>query len=153
MKAGWINELRIFQTKYEILSIIRNNYTTIIINNMKHTEEGHRLKLFMEREGITQPDIAELLNVDRSQVSRYISGGLKVPLELVKTLHLRHKLNYSWFFHGAGTMKVKEIEQKKLMNDVTDILATLSVIMASQESMRDTVNKLVRDLYADKHKV
>lgn len=118
---------------------------------MKHTEEGNRLKLFMEREGVTQPDIAAMLDVDRSQVSRYISGTQKVPLELVKALHIKYKLNYSWFFHGTGTMKIKELEQKKLMNDITDILATQGMLLATIESMRDTMNKMARDLYAQKH--
>lgn len=129
---------------------------------MGHTDESHRLKLFMEREGLTREDIALLLprrkgakekTLDPSQVSRYISGSAKVPLELVKILHIKYGLSYSWFFHGTGTMKVKEKEQRKLMNDITDVLATLGVIMQSQEAMRDDFNRLARDFYAGKHGV
>jgi transcriptional regulator with XRE-family HTH domain len=119
---------------------------------MKSAEESERLKLFMEREGITQKDLVELIGKDQSEVSRIINGKIKVPLALVKKLHLKYKLNYTWFFHGTSTVKVKEIEKRKLMNDVTDILATQSMLMQTVEQMRDTINKLAGDFYAEKHK-
>lgn len=117
---------------------------------MKSTDENDRLKLFIEREGITQKDLVELSGKDQAQVSRIINGKLKVPLALVKKLHIKYKLNYTWFFHGTSTVKVKEIEKRKLMNDVTDILATQSMLMQTIEQMRDTINKLAGDLYAGK---
>jgi transcriptional regulator with XRE-family HTH domain len=115
------------------------------------TDENDRLKLFIEREGITQKDLVELSGKDQSEVSRMINGRIKVPLALVKKLHLKYKINYSWFFHGTGTVKVKEIEKRKLMNDVTDILATQSMLLQTIEQMRDTINRLAGDLYAEKH--
>lgn len=120
---------------------------------MKYVDEGRRLRLFMEREGLTHLQLSNEYEIDRTQITRYISGYLKVPLDLVKFLHLKYRLNYSWFFHGTGTMKVKELEKRKITTDITDILAAQSMIMAAIESMRDDINKLAKDFYAQKHKL
>lgn len=120
---------------------------------MKYVDEGRRLQLFMEREGLTHQQLADEYEIDRSQITRYISGILKVPLELVKFLHIKYRINYSWFFHGTGTMKVKELEKRKITTDITDILASQSMILAAMESMREDLNRLAKDFYATKHNV
>jgi transcriptional regulator with XRE-family HTH domain len=116
-------------------------------------QEAKRLRLFMEREGITQDEMAELLDTNQSTVSKYLSGKLKIPLKVVKVLHLKKHLNYEWFFHGTGTVKKGVLEKRNIQTDLVDIHAGLGLMMASQDQMRDLLNKLVRDFYADKHKV
>lgn len=116
-------------------------------------EEGKRLRLFIEREGISQRELAPIIKKDTAAISRYISGELKIPLNVVKTLHLVFHLNYTWFFHGVGTLKAKAVDKRNIMTDLTDIQAGLGVIMANQEEMREVMNKLIRDFYADRNNV
>ncbi len=116
-------------------------------------EEGKRLKLFIDREGKTQKDFAASIPITQAKLSRYINGQIKVPLDFVKKLHLKYSLNYAWFFHGVGTLKYKAVDKRNIMTDITDMQASLGVIMANQDAMRDTINQLARELYAAKHKV
>lgn len=115
-------------------------------------EEGKRLKLFMDREGYNQQDIAKLTKRQQTTISRYISGDMKIPLEFLKTLHLKCNLNYQFIFHGTGTMKYKTAEKRNIMNDVTDMLAGLAIVMESQDQMRADMLKLHRELYDLKQK-
>ena len=116
-------------------------------------EEGKRLKLFIEREGKSQKEFAELVSITEAKISRYINGQVKIPLSFVKKLHLMFGLNYAWFFHGIGPLKLKAVDKRNILTDLTDMQASLGVIMANQDSMRDLLNRLTREVYADKHKV
>jgi transcriptional regulator with XRE-family HTH domain len=116
-------------------------------------KEHEQLKIFMEREGYSQADIAKLWGKDQPYVSKRLSGIFPIPLAFVKILHLKCGLNYQWFFHNTGTMKVSKAEKRNIMTDLTDIQAALGMIMASQDKMRDDFLKLYRDFYAQKHGV
>lgn len=115
------------------------------------TDEGKRLKLFMESEGMQQDELAALVRKTQPHISKYFSGVLKVPLSVVKILHLKRDLNYTWFFHGTGSKKVHEKDKPTLLTDIRELNAMIGVIVANQESMRDLINKLSRDFYASKN--
>jgi transcriptional regulator with XRE-family HTH domain len=116
-------------------------------------EEGKRLQLFMERENLTQDELAAIVGKSQSDVNRYIKGKYAIPLSVVKTLHLKCQLNYTWFFHGTGTLKAKAVEKRNIMTDLVDIHAALGIIMASQEDIRKDVNQLAKTVYANKHNI
>lgn len=116
-------------------------------------EEGKRLALFIERENMSQIDLSRVIKKDCPTVSRYITGKTKIPLSVVKLLHLKYGLNYTWFFHGIGTLKIKAVDKRNIMTDLTDIQAGIGALMANQEEVRDILNKLVRDFYSSKHNV
>ena len=115
------------------------------------TDEGKRLRLFMEKEGMQQEELAALVRKSQPHISKYFSGVLKIPLEVVKTLHLHRDLNYTWFFHGTGNMKVHTKDKPTLLTDIRELNAMMGVVVASQETMRDLILKLSRDFYADKN--
>ena len=114
----------------------------------KHVDEGKRLRLFIEREELTQYDLAEIVGKGQSTINKYLDGSVKIPLEVVKTLHIKLKLNYSWFFHGEGSMKLRTPEEKKILHNLVDIEAGVGALIAKQESMDETLRKLYRDFYA-----
>ncbi len=107
----------------------------------------------MERENLTQQEVADVTGKSQSDINRYVKGKYTIPLSVVKTLHLKYQLNYTYFFHGTGPMKAKALEKRNIMTDLVDIHAALGVILASQEEMRGTINTLAKDLYANKHKI
>jgi hypothetical protein len=113
------------------------------------SQEGARLKQFMELIGLNQYELAPIVKKKQSDISRYITGDRKIPLSVVKILHMQFKMSYSWFFHGDLPMRVKELEQKRIISDLSDIMATISMMMASQDKMRDEMIKLHR-IIADK---
>jgi transcriptional regulator with XRE-family HTH domain len=113
-------------------------------------DEGKRLKLFMEKEGIQQHELAAIVGKTQSHISKYISGVLKVPLEVIKILHLKLGLNYTWFFHGKGNMKINTEDKATLLTDIRELNAMIGTISANQESMRDILNRLVKDFYSQK---
>ncbi len=108
-------------------------------------DEGNRLKLFIERENLTQNDVAVMLGKQQSQISKYISGALFIPLEVVKTLHIERNLNYSWFFHGTGPMKVKDKAKATLVTDIVDLNAKIGALEAQVNKLRGLVDILLKD--------
>lgn len=107
--------------------------------------EAKRLRYFMEKEKLTQADVAELFGKDQSRVSKYISGSLKIPLDLVKVLHSKCNLNYSWFFHGTGSIKIKEKEKPSLVTDIIELNAKYAALQHQVDGMRDTINFLLKN--------
>lgn len=105
--------------------------------------EGKRLQEFMKHVGLKQTDLAELLGTEQPTISKYINGSRKIPLDAVKTLHIKHKLNYNYFFHGTGPLKAGDAPQKLLQN-MNDIIASLSIIMATVDKLRTEVDALKR---------
>lgn len=120
---------------------------------MKNNERNNRLRLFIDREGISQIELAESLGKDPSAISKYCAGKLAIPHQVLKTLHLKYRLNFNWFFMGTGTMKVNEKEPRRITTDLTDILASIGLLIAAQEGTDKKLDRLVRDFYAAKHGV
>lgn len=111
-------------------------------------DEAKRLRMFLEREDLSTYDLAEIIEKPQPTVSKYLTGDLKIPIAVVKTLHLKLRLNYNWFFHGVGTLKVKTDEEKKIIHNLLDIEAGVGGLIAKVENMDNFIKKMARDLYA-----
>lgn len=116
-----------------------------------YAEEGMRLQLFLEREGISQVEFSKICEESQPAVSRWASGKRAIPLHIWKILHIKYGCSYTWAFHGTGNRKVGKSDDKKLLRDIADITTGMALMMQSQDAMRDTINKLARDFYAEKH--
>ncbi len=129
-----------------------------------YIEEGKRLNMFIERIcKMTQKKFAETVTeanlkanpdgkvFNRSDITRYISGQMAMPWSLLKVMRKLWKLNYEWMFEGTGPMQVDKANDRKMANDVTEILATVLVLEGALTSLRKDVKGLAGDFYAFKH--
>lgn len=110
--------------------------------------DGKQLKKFLERENITQAEFAQMLDVKQPVISKYISGLLDVPLDVIKFLHRKYQMSYEWFFEGIGSMKVKEVDKKNLVSDLNDLRDTLSVLQHKVVKMDRDFKKLHAEYHA-----
>ena len=111
-------------------------------------QERERLRMFMDSENITQDDLAALIKKNQSHISKYLSGGLKIPSSLIRAMHFEYKLNFNWFYAGTGHRKLKELEKKTLLTDTTDLKVRIMQDAARIDKLEDTLVKLVRDFYS-----
>jgi transcriptional regulator with XRE-family HTH domain len=116
-------------------------------------QEGEKLRLFMEREKITQYDLSDATGTPQESISRMWSGKVKVSTKITTYLHKKHDLNFNWFFAGTGTMKLKTKEERRLVTDITDLLAVNATLVAKVDRLEGILMKLHSDFYAQKHGV
>lgn len=128
-----------------------------------YIEEGKRLSMFIERVcRLSQRKFVEVINKELtrlnpdaktfnpSEVNKMLSGKTLISIAVIKATHRLWKLNYNWLFEGVGSMQTDRDNQRKMANDVTEILATVLVLESSMQSLKKTVNNLAADYYAHK---
>jgi hypothetical protein len=119
-------------------------------------EEGKRLGMFIERvcklsqrafaEEVTTPEKP----IRASDINKYIQGNAIIPSYLLKVMHRKWRLNYEWIFDGTGALQVDKLDQRKISHDLTDILASVSVIERMVIQLKRDQNQLARDFYSHK---
>lgn len=65
----------------------------------------HRLKAFRHALGLTQAQMAELMDSSLRQYRRYESGEFSIPSEHLVPLAVSHQLDLNWLFTGEGQMR------------------------------------------------
>ena len=124
-------------------------------------EEGKRLSMFIERVcKMSQRKFTEEINKELtrlnpaaktfnpSEINKMLSGKTILSLSVLKAMHKLWKINYEWVFEGVGNMQTNMANQRKMAQDVTEILATVLVLESSMQSLKKTVNTIARDFYA-----
>lgn len=91
--------------------------------------------------------MADLLDTKQTIISKYESGSLNIPIEVVKILRLKHKLNYDWFFHGVGKMKADEVERKTITTDLKALILDNNITKSKLEQLQRDLIKLYKDFY------
>lgn len=112
------------------------------------TEEAQRLRQFLEHIKLKSIDLAAELSIERSFISKYLNGALHIPISLIKHLHIKYNLSYQWFFNGVGRKQINVKEERTLITDMGNILASVGAMEAQIEMLNKKVMKLTRDLYA-----
>jgi transcriptional regulator with XRE-family HTH domain len=82
--------------------------------------EAKRLREFRKAEGLTQTEFAVIVGKDQATVQRYESGEYVISVEIVRIMHERLLLNFTWFFTGKGPRKIVP-EKTNLVTDVKSI--------------------------------
>lgn len=118
---------------------------------MNIPEESKRFKKFRKSIGLTQQEMADLLETKQTIISKYESGSLNIPIEAVKTLRLKYKLNYDWFFHGVGKMKTDAVERNTITTDLKALILDNNITKSKLEQLHRDFMRLYADFY-DKSK-
>ncbi len=111
---------------------------------MNIPEESKRFKKFRQSLGLTQIQMADVLSTKQTIVSKYESGSLQIPLEVVKILRLQYNLNYEWFFHGVGKMKIDGVERNTITTDLKNLLLDNDLTKKKLEQFQRDLIKLIR---------
>lgn len=118
------------------------------------TDEAKRFRAFRKKIKMSQVELSEYLTKKKglkkssqSDISKYELGDYSIPVEIVKAFYLDFKLSYEWFYHGVGTMIIKEPIKKTVTTDLKDILLTLDLIKNKLDKHDSVIKKLVRDVY------
>lgn len=67
--------------------------------------EYQRLKIFLNKIGISQAELADMFGIDRSTMSKMLNGKLRLQIDLLQKLHYKFFLNLNWLLCGTGKMK------------------------------------------------
>ncbi|WP_099368116.1 helix-turn-helix domain-containing protein [Sphingobacterium sp. 1.A.4] len=111
------------------------------------TQESKRFKEFRQIIGLTQIELSEELGINQDVVSRYESGTYVVPIDIVKELYKKHKLNYIWFFHGFGKPRVDEIAKSTITTDLKEVLLENKILKEKVRVLEDRFEKLEKMIY------
>ncbi|WGQ15621.1 helix-turn-helix domain-containing protein [Sphingobacterium faecium] len=117
------------------------------------TQEAKRFKDFRKSIGLTQVELADDLGIKQDVISRYESGKYVIPLDVVKFLYTKYKLNYVWFFHGFGKKIVDEKAKATLTTDLKEVLLEnnilkekIKVLEGRFEKLDESIDKRLRIL-------
>ncbi|MBO9674457.1 MAG: hypothetical protein J7577_13500 [Sphingobacteriaceae bacterium] len=111
------------------------------------TEESKRFRFFCEKYSISAKELSTDLERDKSIISKWLFGKLKVPYDVLKHMHYKYHLNFNWYFLGTGPMKTPGLEKNTLVTDLGDLTATIKMLVAKQEAQDLLVKKLVKAIY------
>jgi hypothetical protein len=111
-------------------------------------QEAERLRMFMEKENISSDEMQTIADKPQSTISKYLNGHLRIPANVVKRLHFKYHLNFNWFYLGTGSMKVKALEKKDLVTDLTEMKADILQLSSKLLRAEETISKLVEDFYS-----
>lgn len=106
------------------------------------TQEAKRLKEFRQKIGLTQIQLAQELSVGQDTISRYENGSYAIPIDVIKHLYIKYKLNYIWFFHGFGKSKVDEIAKATLTTDLKEVLLENSILKEKVKILEDRFERI-----------
>ena len=121
------------------------------MGNLNITEESKRFKKFRKSIGLTQVEMAELLETQQTVISKYESGQLNIPIDAIKVLRLKYNMNYDWFFHGTGQMKTDKVERNTITTDIKNMMLDINITKAKLEQIHRDFVRLHADFY-DKSK-
>lgn len=112
---------------------------------IKPTLEAERLRVFRKANNLSQIEFGEIINVTQPQVNKYETNRNMIPIEVAKLLHTKLQMNYEWFYHGKGSMKL--VPKKTTLADTLEVSSELARVKEEVYSLKETVKKLVRDVY------
>jgi plasmid maintenance system antidote protein VapI len=110
---------------------------------------GAQLQLFLKRVKLNQTEAGELIGKDQKRASKWIKGDLKVPAELIKTLHQKYHMNLEWFYTGKGPLILKETTQKSpLVTDISELKNNIAMLTHQVQKLQADYLALHKDHYA-----
>jgi len=115
-------------------------------------DTAKRFKLFREEENLTQTQMAAAIGKNQSQVVRYESGRLAIPIDTVKALEDEFEMNVHWFFDGTGNRKGKA-EKSNLVTDIKTLRDNNLMLLNEVKLLKRNFKKLHSDFYEFKNTV
>ncbi|MDR0266082.1 MAG: helix-turn-helix domain-containing protein [Sphingobacterium sp.] len=106
------------------------------------TQEAKRFKDFRKTIGLTQDQLADALGIKQDLISRYERGVYTIPLDIVKQLYFKYKLNYTWFFHGFGKQQVDEVAKATITTDLKEVLLENNILKEKLRVLEDRFERL-----------
>jgi transcriptional regulator with XRE-family HTH domain len=112
-------------------------------------DTAKRFKLFRQEENLTQAQMAAAINKNQSQVVRYESGRLAIPIDTVKALEEVFGMNVYWFFDGTGNRKGKE-EKSNMVTDIKTLRDNNLMLANEIKRLKRNFSMLHNDFHAFK---
>ncbi|UIR56354.1 helix-turn-helix transcriptional regulator [Sphingobacterium sp. SRCM116780] len=109
-------------------------------------KEAQRLKEFRTLLGLTQTEFSEGVEVSQAYLSKYENGQYEIPIDFVKALYRKYKLNYEWFFHGYGKPILGQIQRATITTDVKELLLENKILKSKIESIEKKITYLMEQL-------
>ena len=88
---------------------------------------GSRIKAVLDHAGLTQKAFGARLSVGQGTISRYATGHMVVPPEILSELvNLDDRLNARWLLTGIGPMLHNEYREGSLADQVAKLESVVS---------------------------
>lgn len=112
------------------------------------SEQSQRLTRFINSIiRVKSIDLAEETGMARSTIARYLGGTLEPSSKFLRYMRNKYKLSYDWYFEGTGKPQI-DTKEKLTMTVLSELTATLELVLKRQSMMERTLNKVVADFYA-----
>lgn len=115
--------------------------------------EAKRFKAFRKAEGLSQKQMAAILEVTQPHVSYYEDGSVTISVDVIRKLHDVFKMSYEWFFDGTLPRKIKNEPKKNLITSLDEMKVENTVLQGKIQTLEQRFNKLAAEFYAMKHNV
>ena len=109
-------------------------------------QEAARLKIFLERNNIKQIEVARLLDIPKSSMTRYLKGISQLPTEHALVLRDKYNLSLNWFYAGSGYMVSKKEDDRNLITDIAELRAHLEMANAKIKRLEDNQKIIMKQL-------
>lgn len=112
--------------------------------------EYQRLKIFLNKIGISQAELADMFGIDRSTMSKMLNGKLRLQIDLLQKLHYKFFLNLNWLLCGTGKMRydmndneLDFIEEQNKNNKYNECLEKYIKVLEELNDLRKKVEFLL----------
>lgn len=112
--------------------------------------EYQRLKIFLNKIGISQAELADMFGIDRSTMSKMLNGKLRLQIDLLQKLHYKFFLNLNWLLCGTGKMRydvndneLDIIEEQNKNNKYNECLEKYIKVLEELNDLRKKVEFLL----------
>ncbi|MEN5085470.1 helix-turn-helix transcriptional regulator [Sphingobacterium faecium] len=113
------------------------------------TDEAKRFKAFRQAEKMTQQDMGDLIGKTKSFVNKIEHGHLRLSIDEVKTLHVKKRMSYEWFYHGSGN-RIHQAKDENLVKVTTDLKNEIDLLRQKLQQHDESIVKIYRDFYGKK---
>jgi transcriptional regulator with XRE-family HTH domain len=115
-------------------------------NKKALSEQADRLRFFRDKEELTGKLLAQELGITPGTYSKYESGTITIPIDVIIHLRNKYQLNYEWFFDGRGTRKLKADDKSNIITDIAKIFEVQHATRLQVTSLQEKQLKYIEEI-------
>jgi transcriptional regulator with XRE-family HTH domain len=115
----------------------------ILSNKMKknHRKIGERIREIRKEKGLTQIEFSKILGITQDKLSKYETGRVGVPIEIILKISDEFKISLDWLLKGKGpkiSKKTYEFDE-----EIYKIAQNLQILKEDSPEWYEKVKKTI----------
>jgi transcriptional regulator with XRE-family HTH domain len=115
----------------------------ILSNKMKknHRKIGERIREIRKEKGLTQIEFSKILGITQDKLSKYETGKVGVPIEIILKISDEFKISLDWLLKGKGPKISKKTY--KFDEEIYKIAQNLQILKEDSPEWYEKVKKTI----------